>query len=99
MMATLAVYDGNFGSLPMTATTAVCLCDGSLPDNRQYIVITCQHIVNTFTNPDLFSKRIAEKSAHKKLKQWSKKCSQEMGISTMTFYGYMRSDKKFVVDV
>lgn len=61
----------------------------------------CSHGANTaiLSNANLFSNRLAEKAAYKKVNQWSQKCSLEMGVSTMTFYGYMRADDKFSVDM
>jgi len=43
--------------------------------------------------------RLAFKSSHDKTKQWSQKSWLEMGLFMMTFYGYIRADGKYVVDM
>ena len=43
--------------------------------------------------------RLALKSSHDKTKQWSHKSWLEMGLFTMTFYGYIRADGKYVVNM
>jgi hypothetical protein len=47
----------------------------------------------------MFFHRLATKSAHEKVKQWTQKCWLEMGVFTMTFYGFIRADGKFSVDM
>jgi hypothetical protein len=34
-----------------------------------------------------------------KVKDWTQKCWLEMGVFAMTFFGYIREDGKFVVDM
>jgi hypothetical protein len=43
------------------------------------------------TSADIIN-RLALKTAKEKVKNWSEKCALEMGVFTLTFYGYTRPD-------
>ena len=43
--------------------------------------------------------RLAPRASLERVKQWSEKCWQDMGVLTMTFYGYLQEDGKWAVDM
>jgi hypothetical protein len=43
--------------------------------------------------------RLAKKTARGKVTKWSEKCWLEMGVFTLTIFGYVMNDGKYAVDV